>query len=113
MKVDSKECNHPIEAIKWNKYNKVNQCHKCGEKIKTAPCYVCGQGEGHNESLHKHIKGATDRFDKEFEGELFLGDLKIEEEEEVDRVMLKEFLKQELIKLYKKWRKGWRKHEEV
>ena len=27
------KCQHPKDAIKWNKWNKVTQCHVCGEII--------------------------------------------------------------------------------
>ena len=35
------ECEHPHDAIKWNPWNEVTQCHKCGHTIAKRPenCY--------------------------------------------------------------------------
>jgi len=41
---DSSECSHPQDAVYWNPYNRVVQCHKCGETMSglAQPCPECG-----------------------------------------------------------------------
>jgi hypothetical protein len=40
---DHEECDHPADAIMWNPWNLVTQCHRCGHIIE-AIAYDSGDG---------------------------------------------------------------------
>ena len=52
-------CDHPVDGVKWNPYNRVTQCHRCGQTIDVTPMVEPpgeNQGDGEfqrstNESL--------------------------------------------------------------
>lgn len=33
---DTTECDHPLDTIMWNEWNKVTQCHRCGHVMDKA-----------------------------------------------------------------------------
>ena len=34
---DTVACDHPIDGIHWNEWNKVTQCHRCGHVMDDTP----------------------------------------------------------------------------